>query len=31
MVLTVLGKLYLSLSSRGDEGNIGGHEKKERY
>jgi hypothetical protein len=27
----VLRELYLSLSLRGDEGNIGGHKKRERY
>jgi hypothetical protein len=27
----VFGKLYLPLSLRGDEGNIGGKKKEERY
>jgi hypothetical protein len=32
MVLMVLRELYLPLSLRGDEGNIGGHQKKrEKY
>jgi hypothetical protein len=31
IVLMVLGKLYLLLSLRRDEGNINGHQKKERY
>jgi hypothetical protein len=30
MIPMVLGELYLPLSLRGDEGNIGGHKKK-RY
>jgi hypothetical protein len=31
MVPIVLGELYLPLSLRGDEENIGGHQKNERY
>jgi hypothetical protein len=30
MVPMILEELYLPLSLRGDEGNIGGHQKKER-
>jgi hypothetical protein len=31
MILMILGELYLPLSLRGDERNIGNHKKKKRY